>query len=104
MAATMERTTDTGMGTVPEHGIYVGGEWRKAASGKTFEVRNPATGELLARCADAGRDETRQAIEAAHAAFPAWSQTPAAQRAQYLSKAAALMNERVDELARLLTQ
>ncbi|HEU5317660.1 MAG TPA: NAD-dependent succinate-semialdehyde dehydrogenase [Chloroflexota bacterium] len=102
MAATLERTsTET---QVPTHGIFVGGEWRPAASGKTFEVRNPATGELLARCADAGREETKQAIEAAHKAFPAWSQTPAVQRAQLLSKAAQLMNQRVEELAKLLTQ
>src|SRR5262249_42841346 len=55
-------------------------------------------------CADGGREETKEAIEAAHAAFPAWSNTPAVQRAQLLSKAAALMNERLDELSRLLTQ
>src|ERR671932_746792 len=104
MTTTMERPAAARAGAVVKHGIYVNGEWRPARSGRTFEVHNPATGELLARCADAGREETRQAIEAAHAAFPAWSQTPAAQRAQYLSKAAALMNERLEELAKLLTQ
>jgi len=108
MATTMERPAAGQTGgeadSVVEHGIYINGEWRPARSGQTFEVRNPATAEVLARCADAGREETREAIEAAHAAFPAWSQTPAAQRAQMLSKAAALMNERLEELARLLTQ
>jgi len=104
MAATLERTAAHTTAEVPTHGIFVNGEWRQTKSGKTFEVHNPATGELLARCADAGREETRQAIEAAHAAFPAWAQTPAVQRAQFLSKAAQLMNQRVDELAKLLTQ
>ncbi|HEV2122389.1 MAG TPA: NAD-dependent succinate-semialdehyde dehydrogenase [Chloroflexota bacterium] len=89
---------------VIEHGLFIGGEWRRAKSGKTFEVRNPATGELLARCADGGRAETREAIEAAHAAFPAWSATPAAQRAQLLNKAAQLMMARLEELSTLLTQ
>ena len=103
MSATVERTTPQSTTDAPTHGIFVNGEWRQATSGKTFEVRNPATGELIARCADAGREETKQAIEAAHAAFPTWSQTPAVQRAQLLSKAAQLMNERNDELARLLT-
>jgi succinate-semialdehyde dehydrogenase/glutarate-semialdehyde dehydrogenase len=46
----------------------------------------------------------REAIQAAHEAFPSWRDTPAGQRAQLLSKAAALMNERADELARILTQ
>ena len=67
-------------------------------------MHNPATGELLARCADGGREEVREAIQAAHKAFPSWRDTPAGQRGQLLSKAAALMNERADELARILTQ
>jgi succinate-semialdehyde dehydrogenase/glutarate-semialdehyde dehydrogenase len=108
MAATLEKpaagSAAAGTGRLPEHGLFVDGAWRPAASGKTFEVRNPATGEVIARCADGGRDEVRAAIEAAHAAFPAWSQTPAEQRAAVLYKAAALMNERVEELARILTQ
>ncbi|HET7771222.1 MAG TPA: aldehyde dehydrogenase family protein, partial [Chloroflexota bacterium] len=103
MAATLEKPGTKAGTDTPTHGIFINGEWRQATSGKTFEVRNPATGELIARCADAGREETRQAIEAAHAAFPAWSQVPAMQRAQLLTKAANLMNERNDELARLLT-
>jgi len=105
--ATTERGANTGTGAgakVPEHGIFVNGEWRAAASGKTFEVRNPATGELLARCADAGREETREAIDAAHAAFPAWSQTPAVQRGALLSKVAQLMLRDLEPLAKLLTQ
>jgi succinate-semialdehyde dehydrogenase/glutarate-semialdehyde dehydrogenase len=105
MAATMEKTAGAATAeAVPEHGLYIGGEWRKAKSGKTFEVRNPATGEVLARCADGGREEVREAIEAAHAAFPSWSATPAIQRSQLLTKAANLMLQRLEELATLLTQ
>jgi succinate-semialdehyde dehydrogenase / glutarate-semialdehyde dehydrogenase len=104
MATTLEKPAGTAAGEVVEHGLFINGEWRKAKSGQTFEVRNPATGEVLARCADGGRDETREAIEAAHAAFPSWSATPAMQRAQLLSKAAQLMMQRLEELARFLTQ
>ncbi|MGH2369059.1 MAG: NAD-dependent succinate-semialdehyde dehydrogenase [Chloroflexota bacterium] len=100
----MEKPATQPAGAVVEHGLYFDGEWRKANNGKSFEVRNPATGELLARCADGGREETQAAIKAAHAAFPSWSATPAEQRAQLISKAAVVMMERLDELSRLLTQ
>ena len=104
MATTVDRPAAGQAGAVVEHQLYIGGQWKPARSGQTFEVHNPATGETLARCADGGREEVREAIEAAHQAFPSWRDTPAAQRAQLLSKAAAMMNERVDELARALTQ
>ncbi|HEX2035285.1 MAG TPA: NAD-dependent succinate-semialdehyde dehydrogenase [Chloroflexota bacterium] len=104
MATTVESPAAERVGSVAEHQLYINGEWRPAKSGKTFEVHNPATGELLARCADGGREEVQEAIEAAHAAFPSWSATPAEQRAQLLTKAAARMMERLDELSRLLTQ
>lgn len=85
-------------------GIFINGEWRAAASGKTFAVRNPATGEVLAEVADGGVAEARQAIEAAHAAFPAWAATTADKRAAFLARAAQLMDERAEELARILTR
>ncbi len=85
-------------------GIFINGEWREADSGKTFAVKNPATGEILANVADGGVAETRRAIEAAHAAFPTWSQLTADKRAALLAKAAQLMTERTEELARILTQ
>ncbi len=104
MVTTAERPAAATAGQVVEHGLFIDGQWRRAASGRTFEVRNPATGEVLARCADGGRDEVREAIEAAHRAFPAWSRTPAEQRAALLTKAANRMLEQLDELSRLLTQ
>jgi succinate-semialdehyde dehydrogenase/glutarate-semialdehyde dehydrogenase len=83
--------------------LLIGGEWVQASSGATFEVRNPATGEVLARVADAGRAETRQAIHAAARAFPAWAAAPAKVRYDALMKAAGLMLARKEELARLMT-
>src|SRR5712692_2951596 len=90
--------------TTKTYGIFVNGEWQDARSGNTFAVRNPATGEVLAQVADGGVAETRQAIEAAHAAFPTWAATTADKRAALISKAAQLMVERVEELAKVLTQ
>jgi succinate-semialdehyde dehydrogenase / glutarate-semialdehyde dehydrogenase len=86
------------------YGMYINGEWLSADGGKEFAVRNPATSETLAQIADGGVAETRRAIEAAHAAFPAWSGMTADKRAALLSKAAQLMTERAEDLARVLTQ
>ena len=54
--------------------VYVDGRWQAAISGNTFPVHDPATGELLARVSDGSADDLRGAIDAAAAAFPAWSQ------------------------------
>ena len=98
MAVTAQQAT-----AVAEHGLYIDGAWRPSHSGKTFAVRNPATGEVIARCADGGRAETTDAIDAAHRAFPAWSRLPAEQRGAFLTKAANAMLARADDLARILT-
>ncbi len=85
-------------------GLFINGEWRQAPGERTFRVKNPATGEVIAEVADGGREETRAAIEAAHAAFPAWAATPAEKRGALLTKAASLMMERIDELSEILTR
>ncbi len=87
---------------VIESRLYIGGQWREAERG-WFEVKNPATGEVIGRVADGGVAETKAAIEAASQAFPAWAKLRAEDRAKLLSKVAALMEERVDQLARVLT-
>jgi len=86
------------------HGLFINGQWTPAKTGRTFAVTDPATGETLATVADAGREDTRAAIEAAHAAFPAWSRTPAMARGRILRHVAALMRERKETLARQLTR
>ena len=83
--------------------MFINGERVDAASGATMEVRNPATGELVDSVPKADADDTRRAIEAAAAAFPAWSKTPAHKRAQILMRATAHVRERLDEVAKLLT-
>jgi len=84
-----------------EYGHFIGGAWHK--TGRTFPVTNPATGDLLAEIPDAGAEETRAAIEAASAALPAWSNTPAPQRADLLRRLAALMLEQRERLATIMT-
>src|SRR5207247_10300008 len=65
---------------------YVDGKWADADSGKTLPVNNPATGEILGTVPNMGAAETRRAIEAANAAFPAWRSRTAKERAVILPK------------------
>lgn len=84
--------------------MYIGGEWREAASGRRFDVTNPATGEVIATVPDASAEDARAAIAAAHAAFPEWSTLPAHVRSQYMRKVYDLIVQNVDRLARVLTE
>ena len=81
----------------------IGAQWRDAVNGRSCEVTNPATGRVLGRVPDMGADETRQAIEAAHTAFPAWAKKTAKERAQLLRRLYQLMMEHQEDLARLMT-
>ena len=82
---------------------YVDGQWTDADSGKTVEVTNPATGEVIGTVPNMGADETRRAIEAADAAFPAWRATTAAERSAILRRWHDLMFENTEDLALLMT-
>ncbi|MEQ8417497.1 MAG: NAD-dependent succinate-semialdehyde dehydrogenase [Imperialibacter sp.] len=82
---------------------YVNGQWVRAASGKTFDVINPATGEMLAAVTDMGREDTRKAIEAANSAWPAYRDLTAKERSALLRKWFNLILENRDELAKLMT-
>ncbi len=82
--------------------LYINGTWLTAA--ETFDVTNPATGEVIARMANGGVDDTRAAIAAAEAALPAWAAKTAYERSECLYRAYTLMLERSEQLARDLTQ
>src|SRR3546814_20127706 len=71
----------------------VDGQWSNADGGGTCEVTNPATGAVLGTIPDMGTGETRRAIDAAHAAFPAWSRKSAKERADVLKRMHKLMLE-----------
>ncbi|WP_375170489.1 NAD-dependent succinate-semialdehyde dehydrogenase [Marinobacter sp.] len=82
---------------------YINGQWVPAQSGKTFAVTNPANGEHLASVPDMDKTDTRAAIEAAEAAWPAWRATPAKERANILRKWFNLLMANQEDLARLMT-
>jgi succinate-semialdehyde dehydrogenase/glutarate-semialdehyde dehydrogenase len=82
---------------------YINGAWVQAASGKTITVRNPATGEVVGQVPALSAAETRAAIEAAHAAFPAWRKLLAKERGAILMRLAALMHANADDLAAIMT-
>ncbi|NKL58615.1 NAD-dependent succinate-semialdehyde dehydrogenase [Rhizobium leguminosarum] len=82
---------------------YIDGVWTSGDATKTFDVLNPATGELLASLPDMGAAETRAAIDAAHAAQPGWAARPARERSTILRKWFDLMVANADELAAILT-
>ncbi|MDR6390691.1 NADP-dependent succinate-semialdehyde dehydrogenase [Paraburkholderia phenoliruptrix] len=82
---------------------YIAGEWQGADDAATFEVVNPATGEVIATVPRMGTAETRRAIAAANAAWPAWRAITAKQRAAILRKWHDLMLEHADDLALILT-
>ena len=82
---------------------FIGGEWRQSKTTDWQDVLNPATGEALARVPLSSGSEVAQAIEAAAAAFPAWRRTPPEDRIQPLFKLKQLLEEHLDELARIIT-
>lgn len=82
---------------------FVAGEWQAADGGATLEVRNPATGALIGTVPAMGAAETRRAIDAANAAWPAWRKKTAKERATILRKWHDLMIAHADDLALILT-
>jgi succinate-semialdehyde dehydrogenase/glutarate-semialdehyde dehydrogenase len=83
--------------------LYINGEFVEAASGERFDVINPATEEVLASVASAGIDDAMKALDAAHAAFPAWAAKKPRERAEILRKAFELIMADQERLARLIT-
>ncbi|NTG39432.1 NAD-dependent succinate-semialdehyde dehydrogenase [Rhizobium rhizogenes] len=82
---------------------YINGVWTAGGSTKTFDVINPATGEVLASLPDMGAAETTAAIDAAYAAQAAWAARPAKERSAILRKWFDLMVAHADELGAILT-
>ncbi|HEX8047563.1 NAD-dependent succinate-semialdehyde dehydrogenase [Rhizobium sp.] len=82
---------------------YINGVWTAGGATKTFDVINPATGEVLASLPDMGAAETTAAIDAAYAAQAAWAARPAKERSAILRKWFDLMVANADELGAILT-
>ncbi len=84
---------------------FVNGKWVESRGARQAERRNPANSDdLIGVITLSTREETRGAIEAAQAAFPAWRSTPAPLRGKIIARACQIMTERKDPLARMLTR
>ncbi|MBM3355886.1 MAG: NAD-dependent succinate-semialdehyde dehydrogenase [Betaproteobacteria bacterium] len=84
--------------------LFIDGKWQQPAEGKSLPVVNPATGKEIGRVAHAGRPDLDLALAATKKGFEVWRDMVPAARAQIMRKAAALVRERVGEIASLLTQ
>lgn len=84
-----------------KYSLLIGGQAHPGSA--EFDVINPATGEAFARCPRADAAMLDAAVAAAKSAFPAWSRTPAAERAALVGKLADALEARAEEFARLLT-
>ncbi|ELB93109.1 aldehyde dehydrogenase [Rhodococcus wratislaviensis IFP 2016] len=90
--------------SVPHYSLYINGEW--VDTGENYEIRSPATEELVATVAKGGVAQVDQAVAAAKAAHEegTWRRTPPAQRAALLNDVAGRLGGRIDELAALQTR
>ena len=84
--------------------MYIEGQWRDADDSRTLGVINPADESTLAEVAYGGRAEVDRAIGAAARAFPGWRAASVYDRARVLKKAADLIRDRAERIARTLTQ
>ncbi len=83
---------------------YVNGEWIEPGTSEWLEVVDPATHEVIGRALSSSPDDANAAVEAAAAAFPGWRRTPVEDRIQPLFKLKMLLEEHIDELARLISR
>ncbi|NKE09309.1 MULTISPECIES: NAD-dependent succinate-semialdehyde dehydrogenase [Kocuria] len=84
-------------------GLLINGQWREASDGGSFDVENPATGEVLATLASATPEDAQAAMDAAAQAQADWARTAPRERAEILRRAFDLVQERRDDLALLMT-
>jgi acyl-CoA reductase-like NAD-dependent aldehyde dehydrogenase len=89
---------------VRTYGQLIGGKWVDAAGERTYENRDPFTGELFALNAAATAADAERAIEAAAAAAPGWAQSPPAERQRVFLKAADILESRTQEIVGLLAR
>ena len=87
--------------TLSEQRLYIGGRFVEAGSGETFDTFNPATGEVITSVQHAGPADVDRAVASAREGFLIWREMSGAERGRILNKAAALLRENNDEIARL---
>jgi len=84
-------------------GLFIGGKWRESSSGATLEVEDPSTEQTLCAVADGTAEDATAALDAACDAAESWAATPPRDRGEILRRSFELMNERIDDLALLMT-
>ncbi|MDQ1695513.1 MAG: succinate-semialdehyde dehydrogenase / glutarate-semialdehyde dehydrogenase [Frankiaceae bacterium] len=84
-------------------GLFIGGKWRAGATGATFNVEDPSTGEAICTVADGTPADATAALDAACAAQAEWAATAPRDRGEILRRTFQLMNDRADDLALLMT-
>ena len=82
---------------------YIGGSWERPRNSETFDVRNPATAEVIATAPQSTKDEVDNAVKAGLEAFKTWRMTPVTERVQPLFKLKSLLEANLDSLARTIT-
>lgn len=88
----------------PDTQLYIDGQWRNAVAGKTTPVTNPATDEVIGSVAHAAAADLDLALDATERGFKVWRDTSAYQRANLMRKAAALLRERAEKIAAIMSQ
>lgn len=83
---------------------FIGGKWVSARSGKTFESRNPANGELIGNVPHSDAADVNDAVDAADAAFRKWRFYPAPKRAEIIMRAVEILRHQKQRLGELLTR
>src|SRR5215467_1445468 len=101
MTVTVDRSVEE-FTTAPRK-LFIGGQWTEAASGKTFETPDPATGQTLASVAEGEAEDINRAVSAARAAFESgpWSRMTPSERGRLIWRIGDLILEHAEELAQL---
>ncbi|MBG0776964.1 MAG: aldehyde dehydrogenase [Desulfovibrionaceae bacterium] len=86
-----------------QYKLFIGGEWVEGTGGKTFTTVNPANGEPLAACVDAGPEDVERAVASAWKAFASWKKTSPQERAALLLRIADLIDANAERLAMIET-
>src|SRR3984957_15022220 len=97
MTVTLDRDVEAFVGAPQQ--LFINGQWTDAASGKTFETPNPATGETLAHVAEGGAEDINRAVRAARKAFDdgPWGRMTPSERGRIIWRIGDLILEHADE-------
>lgn len=92
------------MQTYPDVKLFIDGEWKNAASGRTLPVTDPATGETIGTIPHASREDLDAALAAADKGFRVWRDTSPFDRSKMMRRAADLLRERKETIAWMMTR